>query len=139
MRIPTRPPTRPPTPARTRARHPRAARRGFTLPELLVVLVLMGIVCGAILQLLARQQRFYKSTSEVIDNRTQLRDATFIVPADLRGIASIGGDIRAMGVTSVEFLSNIGSSVVCAYGGVGSAVISLPPRTLSSGTTLTAW
>jgi prepilin-type N-terminal cleavage/methylation domain-containing protein len=124
---------------RTQPRSAARVRRGFTLPELLVVLLLMGIVCGAILQLLARQQRFYKSTSEVIDNRTQLRDASFIVPADLRGISSIGGDIRAMGVTSVEFLSNIGSSIVCAYAGVGSAVVSLPPRTLSSGTTLTAW
>jgi len=44
----------------------RRSREGFTLVEILVVLVLMGIFAAAMVKLLLRQQRFYNSTNELI-------------------------------------------------------------------------
>src|SRR2546429_6633629 len=66
-------------------------RAGFTLIELVIAMVLMSLVGGAIVKLLLRQQRFYNSTSDLIQTRQQIRQAAAMVPSDLRGISSIGG------------------------------------------------
>ncbi|GAC1655391.1 MAG: hypothetical protein NVS4B3_20090 [Gemmatimonadaceae bacterium] len=111
---------------------------GFTIVEMLVVIVILGIVTGSILQTLAQQQRFYRATSELVTNRAQLRDATFILPADLRGLSSVGSDLHAMGASSVEFLANNGSSFACAIDPTRK-IVDLPPLKLTSGNALTAW
>src|SRR5213075_3310998 len=66
-------------------------RAGFTLIEILVVLVLMGVFMAAMVKLLLRQQRFYNSTSQLIQTRSQLRQTAFMLPSDLRGISRQGG------------------------------------------------
>jgi prepilin-type N-terminal cleavage/methylation domain-containing protein len=117
-----------PTPA-----HPR---RGFTLVELLVVIVLLGIVGGTITTLVVRQQRFYRGASEIIDTRSQLRQAASILPTDLRGLSSIGGDIVTLAPQQLEFRAPIGTSIVCERSG---NTVTLPPAVLASGTVLTSF
>src|SRR5437870_13788722 len=92
-----------------------ARRAGFTLIELLISMVLMGLVSGAIAQMLLRQQRFYNSTNDLINTRQQIRQAAAMLPADLRGISSVGGDISVMSDSALEFRSVSGRSVVCSY------------------------
>src|SRR2546425_12423247 len=103
-------------------------RAGFTLIELLIAMGLMSLVGGAIVSLLLRQQRFYNSTTELIQTRQQIRQAAAMLPSDLRGISSAGGDISVMTDSALEFRSVFGSSVVCAnIGGQTSTVPRGPP------------
>jgi prepilin-type N-terminal cleavage/methylation domain-containing protein len=113
-------------------------RAGFTLVEILVVLVFMGILAGAIVRLLLQQQRFYNSTSELIQTRQQIRQAAFMLPADLRGISRLGADIYAMTDSSIEFRSVFGSSVACMVNNAG-AWISTVPVQLAKGSAMTNW
>jgi prepilin-type N-terminal cleavage/methylation domain-containing protein len=115
---------------------PRWSRTGFTLVELIVTLVLASLVAGATVRLLLRQQRFYNATTELIQTRQQVRQAVAMLPSDLRGISSIGGDIYAMTDSSLEFRSVFGSSVVCVNAG---GKLSTVPRVLVKGSALTNW
>src|SRR5689334_17320601 len=114
----------------------RTGRAGFTLIELLVSLVLMSLVAGAIVKLLLRQQHFYNSTTDLIQTRQQIRQAAAMLPADLRGISSVGGDIYVMSDSSLEFRSVFGSSVVCAN---NLGKLSTVPVVLAKGSTMTTW
>ena len=116
----------------------RARRAGFTLVELLVVLVLMGLFSAAMVKLLLRQQRFYNSTSQVIQTRQQIRQATFMLPGDLRGISRQGGDIAVMTDSSLEIRSVFGSSVVCIVNS-GLGWISTVPVKLATGAAMSNW
>jgi len=111
-------------------------RAGFTLVELIITLVLVSFVAGAIVKLLLRQQRFYNSTTELIQTRQQIRQAAAMLPSDLRGISSIGGDIYVMTDSSLEFRSVFGSSIVCVN---SLGKLSTVPRTLARGSAMTNW
>src|SRR5882724_5280531 len=111
-------------------------RAGFTLVELIITMVLVSFVAGAIVKLLLRQQRFYNSTTDLIQTRQQIRQAAAMLPSDLRGISSSGGDIFSMSDSALEFRSVFGSSVVCTN---AAGIVSTVPRVLASGATLTNW
>ena len=114
----------------------RGRRAGFTIIELLISMVLMSLVAAAIVQLLLRQERFYNSTTDLIQTRQQIRQAAAMLPADLRGISSVGGDIYVMSDSALEFRSVFGSSVVCAN---TLGKLSTVPVTLAKGSTMTTW
>ena len=113
-----------------------ARRAGFTLIELLISMVLMSLVAGAIVKVLLRQQRFYNSTNDLINTRQQIRQAAGMLPADLRGISSVGGDITLMSDSALEFRSVFGSSVVCAN---TLGKLSTVPRVLARNSAMTNW
>jgi prepilin-type N-terminal cleavage/methylation domain-containing protein len=99
-------------------------RGGFSLAEIMVALVLLGIVCGGIMTVIMRQQTFYRSATDVIDTRQQIRQATTVVPVDLRGVSSVGGDIIAMSDSALDVRANIGSGIVCSH---TANTITVPP------------
>lgn len=115
-----------------------APRRGLTLIELMISIVLLGLMGGLIIGFLLKQERFYAGASEILLTRTQVRQAAVMMPSDLRGISSAGGDIYAMTDTSIDFRSTFGSSYVCAST-KASSQISIPPVTLAKGSALTVW
>jgi hypothetical protein len=93
---------------------------------------------GTILTVVMRQQRFYRSASEIMETRSQLRSATAILPVELRGVSTqvrnaaggiVGSDILAMGPNMIEFRSTFGSGVVCDVAG---ATVTLYPDVLAS-------
>lgn len=115
-----------------------APRRGLTLIELMLSIVLLGLMGGLIIGFLLKQERFYAGASEILLTRTQVRQAAVMMPSDLRGISSAGGDIYAMTDTSIDFRSTFGSSYICATTRASSQ-ISVPPVTLAKGSALTTW
>ena len=122
---------------------PQTARRlrsrpGMTLVEMMVVVVLLAIVGGSVMSVLSKQQAFYRSTSDVMDLRSQMRQAAAVLSNDLRGVASGAGDINSMSESSIDFYYNIGSSVACDVQ-TGTGTATLPPMTLVSGNTLSQW
>lgn len=115
-----------------------APRRGLTLIELMISIVLLGLMGGLIIGFLLKQERFYAGASEILLTRTQVRQAAVLMPGDLRGISAAGGDIYAMTDTSIDFRSTFGSSYLCAST-KASSQISIPPVTLAKGSALTVW
>jgi prepilin-type N-terminal cleavage/methylation domain-containing protein len=123
-----------------------SARGGFTLAEVLVSLVVLGIVMAAMTAVLARQQRFYRSATDLMDTRARLRQALAVLPSDLRSLspsdtASGGvntGDIYLWNDHAIEFRSVTGSSVVCWVPAVAPlSTLRLPPVGLPN--VLTSW
>ncbi|HEU4641908.1 MAG TPA: prepilin-type N-terminal cleavage/methylation domain-containing protein [Gemmatimonadaceae bacterium] len=119
-------------------RHAAPHRAGFTLVELMLVIVLLGIVAGGMLAVIARQQRFYGGSAGIIDTRSAVREGIGVLQSDLRSLAPDSGDIYAMSSTSIDFRAAIGSSVVCSIDPTGTLVV-VPPKVLSSQVKLTSW
>ena len=112
----------------------RSVRRGMTLVEIMIALVLLGIVSGVIMRVVTRQQRFYQGVNQIMTQRGQLRQGITVLPVDLRSLSSIGDDLIAVSDSAIEFDMNIGMGVVCAVG--SGSTIWLPPRASASGATL---
>lgn len=123
------------------ARHMGDSRTGFSLPELILSLVLLGLVLGGMMTVLVRQQRFYRSTNEMMDARTQVRQATDMVPADLRVLSSSdvrnGTDLYTSTDKVIDFRAITGSTVLCKITNLSKILI--PPTNLTAGTALTTW
>src|SRR5689334_2594791 len=115
-----------------------ARRRGLTLIELMISIVLLGLLGGLIIGFLLKQERFYAGATEMLLTRTEVRQAAVMMPSDLRGISSASGDIYAMTDTSIDFRSTFGSSYICANTRAASQV-SIPPVNLAKGSALTVW
>lgn len=97
----------------------------------------MGILGTAMVSFLVRQQRFYNGVQSIIDTRRQIRQAAAMLPADLRGVSSAGGDIYAMTDSSIEIRAATGSSVVCLTN-TTSKFLYLVPATLAKGIPMTS-
>lgn len=104
-------------PRLTAARMPRrAARRGFTLTELLMTIVILAIVGTALTRLLLKQQQYYKDATLTSRARRELRLGATVLPAELRSISTAGGDVLSMAENQVTMRAFIGTSMICARG-----------------------
>ena len=141
------------TATRRAASSARVARRGFTLGELMVALLLFSIVGGGILTLVMRQQRFYRSAAEIIKVQGQLRQGGSLLPADLRGVSTSdttvnddatenNTDIYSRADWHIEFRRTFGGSVVCRRTRLAAPqvdTLTLPPKSLGSGIAFSNW
>ncbi|NUO63288.1 MAG: type II secretion system protein [Gemmatimonadaceae bacterium] len=114
----------------------RRARRGTTLVELLVVLTIFGLIGSVIMRVLIRQQRFYSRAAEITTMHGNTREIAALLPSDLRGLSSGGGDIYAMSDSSIDFRIPTGSSVICK---IGIGLVTIPPTTTASRSSVTSW
>jgi prepilin-type N-terminal cleavage/methylation domain-containing protein len=114
------------------------SRRGLTLIELMISVVLLGLLGSLIVGFLLKQQRFYNGATEILYTRTQVRQGAVMMPSDLRAISAPAGDIYAMSDTMIEFRSTFGASYVCKSDNVASQIV-IPPVTLAKGSALTSW
>ena len=88
-------------------------RLGFTMVEVMVALVLLGVVVGALLAVVVEQERFYDGASDVMEVRDNLRRVGDLLPAELRGVAPREGDLYAMTDSMVDFRAPTGASIIC--------------------------
>ena len=112
-------------------------RRGLSLVEIMVALVLTGIVSGVIMRVIQRQQRFYQGVNQIVVQRSQLRQATSVLPIDLRAMSSVGNDILVASDSSIVFNVTVGTGAVCELS--GNAAVAMPPEVLFSGQSITSW
>ena len=89
-------------------------RRGLTLVELLVALVLLSIVSAALYRVLVSNQRIYQAQTQRIDMQQNIRAAATILPADLRELDASEGDISAASNTSITFRGMRWIGIVCS-------------------------
>lgn len=106
--------------------------RGFTLVEILIALVLMGIVATALYQLLVANQRIYRSQVESVAINESARAAVSIVPTEVRELSAGDGDVIAMNATSLTYKSMQSLYVQCTDPNTGALEIVLD-RTTSFG------
>src|SRR5436190_18352309 len=102
---------------------PLLARRGFTLIELMIALVLLGLVSTAVYKVLVNNQRLYLAQTQTIDLQQNIRAAAAILPAEFRELDAADGDITAMGPDSIRMRAMRQLAFLCATpplgGGVG--------------------
>lgn len=110
------------------------SRAGTTAVELIVVIVVAGVLSTAIGTLLRRQQRFYTRAASIVEHRASLRDATAILPAELRALSPDGGDVLAFSDSSLEIRATIGAGIVCDISADRSAIDIAPARPSQPGT-----
>ena len=108
---------------------------GFTLAELMLVVALLGLVVGATMTVLVRQQQFYRSAGQISGVREQLRQAIGAITTDLRGVSPLDGDFYAISDKSVEFRAVTGSAIICQI--TSATQFLIPPQQLGNGNTLT--
>ncbi|HSH74318.1 MAG TPA: prepilin-type N-terminal cleavage/methylation domain-containing protein [Longimicrobiales bacterium] len=110
----------------------RPGRRGFTLVEILVVVVLGSLVVLAALQVLLTNQRTYTAQNAVINGQQSTRMALEVLFNELRELSPAGGDILAMGQDSLRVRLMRKFSIVCDVSVGGSdarlTVLRLPGR-----------
>jgi len=116
-----------------------APRRGFTLVELLVTIVVLAVIGTLLATTMLGQQRFFQRAYEMVGVRRELRTAMSLMPTDMRGVSSVGGDVLGFSATDMTFRATIGASIVCERP-VGSSPtqLLLPPLDLAHNT-LTSW
>ena len=105
---------------------PLLRRRGFTLIELMVALVLLAIVAGGIYQVLVTNQQTYLAQTQRIDLQQNLRAGVTILPADFRELDPADGDILVMTATQIQIRAMRQLSFLCTPpvlgGGLGTTV-----------------
>ena len=92
---------------------PLLRRRGFTLIELMVALVLLAIVAGGIYQVLVTNQQTYLAQTQRIDLQQNLRAGVTILPADFRELDPADGDILVMTATQIQLRAMRQLSFLC--------------------------
>jgi prepilin-type N-terminal cleavage/methylation domain-containing protein len=88
-------------------------RRGFTLVELIIAIVLLGLVSTALYKVLLNNQRTFAAQTQRIDLQQNIRAATTILPAEFRELDASNGDIRAMSATSITIFAMRQMAIIC--------------------------
>jgi prepilin-type N-terminal cleavage/methylation domain-containing protein len=91
----------------------RSSRHGFTLAELLVVVVLGSFLVLASYQVLITNSRVHSVNSAHIQGQQTLRAGLDVLVGELREISTLDGDLLAMEAESVTIRSQRGFGVVC--------------------------
>ncbi|HMA44246.1 MAG TPA: prepilin-type N-terminal cleavage/methylation domain-containing protein [Gemmatimonadales bacterium] len=102
---------------------PSRARRGMTLVELLIALVMLGVVSTALYRVLLNNQRIYQTQTQHIDLQQNMRAAVTLLPAELREIDATDGDIEAMSPTAITIRAMRWMGFICAPPVLGGAVV----------------
>ncbi len=90
-----------------------AVRRGFTLVELLVALVIFGLVAGGVMNVLIASQRGSADQAQRVDMQQNLRAANAILPSEIRSLDAADGDIKAMAATSLSIRAVRQLAIIC--------------------------
>jgi prepilin-type N-terminal cleavage/methylation domain-containing protein len=113
---------------------PHLTRRGFSLVELLIAMVLLAIVVTGLYRALMTNQRVYQQQTQVIGLQQNMRAAAAILPQELRELDATEGDIMAMTATSITVRAHRWTGIMCVppVTGLGGGVIGPVAMTIRS-------
>ena len=113
-----------------------ASRRGTSLVELVVVIVLLAAIGSATMGIVIHQERFYRAQADAIDSCTTVRDAVALLQSELRALTPGDGDLYSIAPDAIEFRATLAQSAVCTIA-PSRLQITIPPEHLASGAPLT--
>jgi hypothetical protein len=90
-----------------------STRRGASLMELIVVIVLLATIGSATMGVVIHQERFYRAQADAIDSRATVRDAASLLQSELRALTPLDGDLYAIAPGAVEFRATLAQSAIC--------------------------
>jgi type II secretory pathway pseudopilin PulG len=105
-----------------------AGRRGYTIVELLIALVMASVLCFGVLKVFMTTQRFSDVLAQKVDVQQNLRTAMAILPSELRQLDAADGDIKGMAADSITIRAMRQVAVVCTAPAMG--VTPLTGRTI---------
>jgi type II secretory pathway pseudopilin PulG len=114
----------------------RSRRRGASLIELVVAIVLLAVIGTATLGVVVHQERFYREQASAIDSRATVRDAASLLQSELRALTPADGDLYAIAAGAVDFRATMAQSAICTIS-PSRTQITIPPEHLASGAPLT--
>ena len=88
------------------------SRSGFSLVEVLIVIVIMGIIGGALMRSMLTMQRGTERQTQQADMQSDLRASAGLLPSELREVAA-GIDILAATPDSVAYRAMRNTAFVC--------------------------
>src|SRR5438874_13382794 len=97
----------------TRIQNPRG-RRGFTMIEIIVSLIIGLIVLESIVQMMIVQGRGYRKQREQVDVRETAREAAALLSWDLRQASVAESPFAVTGANNVAIRSHRGLGTICA-------------------------
>lgn len=99
------------------------ARRGMTLVEVLIALVMLGVVSASLYRVLLNNERIYQAQTQHIALEQNIRAAVSVLPAELREIDATDGDIVAMSSTAITIRAMRWLGFTCVSPVLGGAVV----------------
>lgn len=108
-------------------------RRGVSLVELLVALVLFGLVATAVLAVLDRQSRLHEALTVLLETRVQHAATHETVAVLLRGASPPSSDVESVSDSALAWRLPMGGGVACL---LAANRIVFSPDTISGGQVL---
>lgn len=100
---------------------------GFTVVELLVVVVIGALVLGAAYQVLAVQERSYRQQGAVMTTQQTIRGALEVLEAELREVSASGGDLVSISPTQVTFRAYRSVGFICGLHQASQEIVVVRP------------
>ena len=107
---------------------PALRRRGFTLVELMLALLLFSVAATAIVETFALHQRTAGAQAMRIGLQQNLRTGLAVLPAELRALNAREGDILQMSATSITIRALRQLAILCQAPVLGGASVTLTVR-----------
>jgi prepilin-type N-terminal cleavage/methylation domain-containing protein len=109
----------------------RRDRRGFTLVEILIALVILSMIGGALVTMLTNQSRFFQKTQSVQQARSVTRSAANIMFSDMRMVPDVGGVQAGTSANQVVLRIPYMFGVVCATAAGETTIAMFPTDSMS--------
>jgi prepilin-type N-terminal cleavage/methylation domain-containing protein len=100
-------------------------RKGYTLIELMVALVVLLLVTGSLYKLLVSTQRLSRAQAERVDLQSNVRTASVVIPAELRELnavvagTAVQNDIISGTATTIRYQAMRGIGYICQAPTIG--------------------